>query len=97
MSVFDLSLFVSSAATLGAYVCRLDVLTWRRHRASVIVWHIVGATGCAWVMTQAGQGASGAGCLVPLAAAITWLATSYHDWRNGPPPYAFKRGVTARS
>jgi len=89
-------IFIASAATLAAYVCRLDALSWRIHRPAVIAAHMLPAVVCAFVMTEAAQGL---GCwwhLAAIGAAAGWLVGTFRDWRNGPPGYAIERRARER-
>lgn len=78
-------LFIASVVGLAAYVCRIDSLSWRKHRASVIVLHLAGAGCCAWALTQAAEGLATVGCALALAMAGCWLWVSWFNWRYGPP------------
>lgn len=95
--IFDAMLFVAAASALAAYVCRLDALSWVRHRAPYIVAHLAGGMVCAWVVFKAGAGEAGPACIVPLAAAVAGLAMTFRAWRNGPPAYTLRRRLSGQS
>lgn len=80
-------LFIASLAALAAYVCRLDALSWARHKASFIALHLLGAGCCAWALTQAAEGIATAGCALAVGMAACWLWVSFFSWRDGPPQH----------
>lgn len=87
----DTLLFSMATATLGAYICRLDALTWRRHRPVFVVMHLIQAWGCIWVMSEAVRGMSDPGLFLVVGSAASWIVISYTAWRNGPPSHAWRR------
>lgn len=88
-------LFIAAMVALAAYVCRIDTLSWGRHRASVIVLHLAGAGCCAWALTQAAEGVATVGCVLALIMAASWLWVSFWSWRSGPPRHVER--VSART
>ena len=85
-------MFIASAGALAAYVCRLDALSWRKHRATWMIAHLTHAATSAWVMTEAAQDRVTWFGGFLLFCALFWLAISFRSWRHGPPAYAFRPG-----
>ena len=90
MNAADMTLTVFALATLAAYVCRLDALQWRTHRASIILLHLLGGASAAWGLVQAADGAATAGCWLAVGFAASWLWVSWFSWSAGVPAH-FRR------
>ena len=86
-------ILIASVIALGAYVCRLDALSWREHRPLVVLVHLAGGIGCLWSGYRAFEHESGMLDAVVLGTAIAWLWISFHTWRAGPPWWAHKLSV----
>ncbi len=90
----NLIVLTAAVLALGAYVCRMDSLSWRHHRPVVIVVHLAGAIAALVAGDHAVSGTAGWLDVMLLALSGGWLWISFHTWRAGPPLWAHK--VTER-
>ncbi len=91
----NIALAIISVIALGAYVCRLDALSWRRHRFELVAGHLAGACSCAWVLVEAAQNSAGWPEAALMVLPVGWLFASFAKWRHGPPVCAGR--VSAQS
>lgn len=84
----------TAAMGLGVWwasVCRIGLMTWRTHRAAVILLHwMAGAVGLVMV-GQSILGQADALAASTAGALLLVVAATVSDWRNGPPSWAIRR------
>ena len=80
-------------ATLCAYVCRLDALSWSHHKTSFLLIHLLNAVLCVWALVEAAQGRATWENAATLATAVLWLWVTFYSWRHGPPPHSRRRST----
>jgi hypothetical protein len=90
MNPMEFLVFVAAISTGFAYVCRLDLLQFKRHKFKVIMLHIAlaacagSAAVAAWECNISLQSMAG------LLSSIAWIWVSLPSWRNGVPSHFTK-------
>lgn len=95
MTITDLLVLAASFALAPAYLCRLDALSLRHHRAPVVLLHLVLFVGCISTGYHAWVGLVDLSDVCALSAAALWIAVSWHTWRGGVPEHV-ERAVLIR-
>ena len=91
MRAIDIVVLMLSMSAAPAYICRMDALRFRVHRAAVVLFHgllFVGSMGAGY---QAWIGTVGISEVCMVSTALLWIAVSLPSWRGGPPAHALKR------
>jgi hypothetical protein len=86
MSVVDLILFGTAAATLLLYVYRLTQLQWRKNSPWIIVMHGALASAMGACVERAWYGQTAVLEVATVLGAIAWLIVSFPTWKDGVPP-----------
>lgn len=95
MNAWDMLALMGASAAVVAYALRLNLLTARDHRISVIVFHVAlgGAAFAAGLNAWQGQTCLLSACAI--VASLMWVFVSLPSWKNGPPAHTMKaRRVT---
>lgn len=87
MSLFQyLVLSLALAATLP-FVCRLGLLHFSEHQASVVLMHVAMAIAIVFSGYSAWMGVAQFGDLCTVAGPLLWIRLSYSSWKHGVPPH----------
>ena len=85
--ILNMILLILSVAMMVSIFCRLNLMEWKRHKSSVILFNVclVGAVGSvaqhAWLNEVDLQD------WAILVACGCWIWLSYATWKDGPPRY----------
>lgn len=90
MDVLDFACLIASGVGLVAYLCRLDVLKWGQHSASVILLHIGLGVSCLFAGFHAFNGESGPLDVSAVVGALAWIWLSVPTWGRGNVPRQFE-------
>lgn len=90
MNVFAVLMMAASAAVVFGYICRLDALQFKTHRAPVVFFHIALMVCAASAGVAAYVGDIGVQEVAGLVGSGLWLSISLTSWRNGPPSHVTK-------
>lgn len=87
LDLIDWLVLAAAAPTMVAYLCRLDMLTYKGHQPAVVLMHACLACACAMAGHGAWQGNAGAMELFTVAGAALWIVVSYSSWRGHVPAH----------
>jgi hypothetical protein len=81
-------LLAGALALVAAFgvVCRLDAVSFRTHKLSVVMFHLLLGFVCGLVADRALDGQAGAIDLLSVSVAVLWLWMSYKTWSGGEAP-----------
>lgn len=85
MAVLYALICAVSILTVGAYICRLDWLEFRKHHPGAIIFHVAMLACAAAAGVSAYEKSTGLMEASGLVAALSWLWLSMPSWRYGPP------------
>lgn len=86
---------LAAAASLFGYVCRMDALHFREHRASVVLLHLGLAVLCLFGLLSAWEQETDIRDVVGVCVSGLWLLISAHSWANGVPSYFLRSRTLA--
>lgn len=90
MNAWDVLALIGAAVAVVAYALRLNLLTAKDHRISVIVFHVAlgGAAFAAGLNAWQGQTCLLSACAI--VASLMWVFVSLPSWKNGPPAHTMR-------
>jgi hypothetical protein len=83
--VLNAGVFAAACMSVAAFMCRLDALRYRHHRAAVILLHACLGAASAAAGHRAWLEEAGLLELATVAGSLLWIVISWPDWRNGVP------------
>ena len=86
--IIDILNGTAAALAFVGYVCRVDVLRFGVHRASVVLMHLGLGSLCIQAVVHAWQGATGLQDVCGILVAVSWLLVSAWSWSGGVPSHA---------
>lgn len=88
MNAWDMLALMGASAAVVAYALRLNLLTARDHRISVIVFHVALGGAAFAAGLNAWQGQTCLLSICAIVASLMWVFVSLPSWRHGPPLHA---------
>jgi hypothetical protein len=81
------ALIFASCGALYGLICRLKAVSWRTHKAGVVLFHLLLALMCCSAIYHALEQTISTGDFLSVGVALSWLSISLKTWRHGPPSY----------
>ena len=90
IKLFEWCVLVTASSIMIGYLCRLNMMQYKKHRTADIGFHVAMFAGLATVISHAWRGNLSSIDFAMMAAALLHLINTYPTWRGSPPEHVRK-------